>query len=85
MLRSYDGLDDRGQVVDVGESLDAEDDIVEGGARGRGCLFGGSDDWRRAVWSASYYPIGLRKVSSGRAAPAAAGGGEGEESYHVAA
>lgn len=44
MLRRDDGLDDGCEVVDIGQCFDAEDDIVEGGARGARGLFGSADD-----------------------------------------
>lgn len=55
------GLDDASQVVDIGEGLYAEQNVVERGARGAGSLFRGAHDcrtgsvgsWRKAGWLAS--------------------------------
>ena len=44
MLGSNDRIDDRGQVVDVGESLYTQDDVVEGAIFARGRFFGCPDD-----------------------------------------
>lgn len=46
VLGSDDGFDHRGQVVDVRESLHAENDIVIGLFTG-GSVFGSADNWRR--------------------------------------
>lgn len=45
MLGRDDGLDDVGDIVYIGEGLDAEEDVVEW-LFGRMCsVFGGSDNW----------------------------------------
>lgn len=44
MLRRDDGFDDGGEVVDVGEGLDAEQDVVEGRSVCTRSVFGRSDD-----------------------------------------
>jgi len=50
MLWGDDRLDDIGDVVDVGEGLDAEQDIIEG-LLGRMCgVFGCSNDCRTLEW-----------------------------------
>lgn len=45
VLGSNDRFDHRGQVVDIRESLHAENDIVIGLFTGRS-VFGSADDWR---------------------------------------
>lgn len=46
VLGSNDRFDDRSQVVDFGEGLDAENHIVVGAFARRG-FFGGSNDWMK--------------------------------------
>jgi hypothetical protein len=43
VLGSNHGFDHRGQIIDIGQGLHAEDDIVVG-IFARGCFFGGTDD-----------------------------------------
>jgi hypothetical protein len=56
VLWGDDRFDDRGQIVDVRESLHAEDHVVERALLGTGGIFGGADDYRpllagvTAVW-----------------------------------
>lgn len=45
VLGGDDGFDDRSEIVDIGESLDAENNIVVS-AFARGCFFGGPDNWQ---------------------------------------
>ena len=44
MLWRDDGLNHRREVVNIGQGLDAEDDVVERRAGGAGCFFWCSDD-----------------------------------------
>lgn len=56
MLRGHDRLDDGGEIVDVGERLYAEDNVVECAVLARGGLFWGFNDCRRVqTGSASRY------------------------------
>ena len=44
MLWRNNGFNYGGEVVDIGQRFDAEDDVVEGGSRGACCFLGRSDD-----------------------------------------
>ncbi len=52
MLGRNDGIDYGGEIVDVGEGFDAEDDVVEGALLSICGFFGLSDD---CEWSAFLY------------------------------
>ena len=45
VLRGDNGLDDGGEIVDVGKSFDTEDDVVKRGSGGVGGLFGSAHDY----------------------------------------
>jgi hypothetical protein len=46
VLGRNDRLDDVGDIVYIGEGLDAEENVVEGLLRRMGGIFGRSDDYR---------------------------------------
>lgn len=45
MLRRHDGFDDIGNVVDIGEGFNAEEDVVEWLFRRMCGVFRRADDW----------------------------------------
>jgi hypothetical protein len=47
MLRGYDRVDHGGEIVDIGQCLDAENDIIEGSVSSMRCLFGASYNMSR--------------------------------------
>lgn len=48
VLRSDDGLNDRGNVIDIRQCLDTEEDIIVGCFGRFGSLIGSSDDCRES-------------------------------------
>ena len=49
VLGSDDGINDSGQVIDIGESLDAQDDVVERAIANSRSVFGVSNNWRSSM------------------------------------
>ena len=62
MLRSDDRLNDGGNVVNVGESLDAQEDVVVRRSRCLCCFFRSSNDYERLVL------VGIRCMTPGACA-----------------
>lgn len=46
MLRSHDGVDDRGEIIDIRKGFYAENDIVEGALLLMSGIFWRSNNWR---------------------------------------
>ncbi len=67
MLGRHDGVDYRGEVVDVGQGLDAQDYVVEGAFSALGSFFGRPDNWQKKQHQVSgARPRGEERAGRGR-------------------